>query len=188
LANKFHVDFIASILDAGKCGILCTALNAWNEASWMAQRLQQSRSDGSISAWAWDLAVPRLVIALHRYAAGQEDVSDLEPGVYQTIFEFWNNSAELQKALLNVADYHVENLKDKGAERFGEFARPPVDIFPAELIAIQRVREQLGLETPSIDHPLMKTPFASPPKDFRPEPDQLLKQVLEKVRTIIPDL
>lgn len=188
LQNKFRVSFLASILDAGQCGILCTALNAWNEASWMAQRLQQSRSDGSISAWGWDLAVPRLVIALHRYAAGQKDVSDLELGVYKTIFDRWNDSAELQKALLYVADYHVENLKDKGAQRFGEFARPPVDIFPAELVAIQRVRERLGLETPAIDHPLMKTPFANPPKDLRPEPDELLTQVLKKVRTIIPDL
>jgi hypothetical protein len=34
----------------------------------------------------------------------------------------------------------------------------------------------------------MKTPFANPPKDLRPQPDELLTQVLDKVRTIIPDL
>ncbi len=34
----------------------------------------------------------------------------------------------------------------------------------------------------------MKTPFANPPEDLRPKPDELLTQVLDKVRTIIPDL
>lgn len=187
LENKFRCSFTASIIDAGQCGIVCRALNASTEAAWMAQRLQQSRTDESITPWSWNHALPRLVIALHRMLAGQKDVSDLELGVYQSVFDHWEDQAGLQEALLNAADYHVQNLRDKGND-FAEFSRVPVDIVPAELIAIQRVREKLGLETPAIDHPLMKTPFADPPKDLRPEPDALLTQVLDKARTIIPDL
>jgi len=187
--NKIKADnFTPSIINAGQCGISCMALNAWTEAAWMAQRLQQSRADGSITPWSWPHAVPRLVIGLHRYLAGQKDVSDLELGIYKNIFEHWDDRAVLQQALLSAADYHVQNLRDKGSEDIAEFTHPPVDIFPAELVAIQRVREKLGLETPPIDHPLMKTPFADPPGDLRYESDELLNKVLEKVRTIIPDL
>jgi hypothetical protein len=189
LPNKFRADELsAPIIDAGQCGILCMALGAWTEADWMAHRLQQSRTDGSISPWTWYHAVPRLVIALQRLLAGQRDVSDLELGVYRNIFAQWDNQANLRQALLDAANYHVENLRDKSNADIAEFTHPPMDIVPAELIAIQRVREKLGLETPAIDHPLMETPFANPPSNLRPEPDELLSQVLDKVRTIIPDL
>jgi len=154
----------------------------------MAERLQQSRTDGSITPWSWYHAVPRLVIALHRHLAGRKEVSDLELGVYKSVFDQWDDQAGLQQALLGAANYHVANLRDKSNEDIAEFTHPPVDIFPAELIAIQRVRETLRLETPPIDHPLMKTPFANPPKDLHPEPDELLNQVLDRVRSIIPDL
>jgi len=183
LPNKFRADELsASIIDAGQCGILCMALGAWTEAEWMAHRLQQSRSDGSIGPWTWYHAVPRLVIALQRRLAGQRDVSDLELGVYKDVFDQWDNQANLRQALLDAANYHVENLRDKSNADIAEFTHPPVDIVPAELIAIQRVREKLGLETPSINHPLMQTPFADPPRSLSPEPDELLGQVLDKVR------
>jgi hypothetical protein len=187
--NKLKaLDFTASIIDAGQCGIACMALGAWTETEWMAHRLQQSRTDGSITPWTWYHAVPRLVIALQRFVEVRKDVGDLELAVYKDIFVHWNNRINLQQALLSAADYHVENLRDKSNAGIAEFTHPPVDIFPAELIAVQRVREKLGLKTPAIDHPLMNTPFASPPKDLRPEPDELLAEVLYNVRTIIPDL
>ena len=189
MANKrMAEDFTPTLLNAGKCGIVCMALSDWTEASWMAQRLDQSRSDGSIQPWSWKLAVPHLVIALDRYRTGRTDLNDLETGIYRSVFDSWNDSTGLAKALLDVADYHAANLKDEGNRRYGEFARPPIDIFPAELVAIHRVRESLGLETPAIDHPVVKTPFATPPRDLKPEPDDLLAKVLDKVRTIIPDL
>jgi hypothetical protein len=187
--NKVMAEnFTPSIINSGQCGILCMALDAWTEAEWMGRRLQQSRTDGSITPWTWYHAVPRLMIALQRLLAGQRDLGDLELGVYKDVFDHWDNPANLQQALLSVANYHVENLRDKSNADIAEFTHPPVDIVPAELIAIQRVREKLGLETPAIDHPLMETPFANPPRNLPPEPDELLSQVLDKVRTIIPDL
>lgn len=187
--NKIKArNFAPSILDAGKCGILCMSLNGWAEAEWMAQRLEQSRKDESLKPWTWDHAVPRLVIGLQRYLKGTKNLSDLELGVYEGVFANWEDQAGLKKALFQAADYHAANLEDKSDEDVAEFNAVPIDIMPAELISIQRVREKLGLETPSIDHPLMKTPFANPPRDLKFAPDDLLTKVVDKVRTIIPEL
>jgi hypothetical protein len=104
--NKIKADnFTPSIINAGQCGISCMALSAWTEAAWTAQRLQQSREDDSITPWSWPHAVPRLVIGLHRYLAGQKDVSDLELGIYKSIFDRWDERAGLLQALLSAADY-----------------------------------------------------------------------------------
>lgn len=187
--NKIKArNLTSSIINAGQCGVMCLALNAEAKSVWMAQRLQQSRVDGSIGPWEWPTATPRLAIALHRYLAGQKEVSDLESGIYKDVFEHWNNSGKLQEALLAAAEYHANNLRDRGDTYLAEFTHPPIDIFPAELVSIQRVREKLGLETPEIDHPLMKTPLANPPRDLKFAPDELLTKVIEKVGTIIPDL
>ncbi|HEX4263312.1 MAG TPA: hypothetical protein VH597_03150 [Verrucomicrobiae bacterium] len=186
--NKIKAsNFAPSILDAGKCGILCFSLNGWAEAGWMGRRLEQSREDESLTPWTWKHAVPRLVIALHRYLEGNKNLSDLELGAYEDIFGHWEDSDGLKKALLQAADYHAANLKDKGND-IAEFSGAPIDIMPAELVSIQRVREKLGLETPAIDHPLMKTPLANPPRDLKFTPDDLLTKVIDKVGTIIPDL
>jgi hypothetical protein len=189
MENKIKArNFAPSILDAGKCGVLCMSLNGWTEADWMARRLEQSRKDDSLKPWTWEQAVPRLVIALHRYLGGNKNLSDLELGVYENIFGHWDDQAGLKKALIQAADYHAENLEDKSDEDIAEFNAIPINIMPAELISIQRVREKLGLETPAIDHPLMKTPLANPPRDLNFKPDELLTKVIDKVRTIIPDL
>lgn len=188
LKNKFSACFTPTLSRIAECGLPCMALGSWEEADWLARRLFQSRSDGSIGPWEWPLAVPRLIIALHRYFEGRTDVDDLELGVYKSVFEHWDDPGKLQKTLLELADYHVDNIRGLTKTRVGEFGDSPVNIFPAELVAIRRVRERLGLETPAIDHPLMQTPFADPPRDIPLEPDDLLDRALAKVRTFIPDL
>ena len=187
--NKFLAGYhVPSILFAGVRGLMCMAIGTWEEADWMARRLSQGRSDGSIVGWDYSLSVPYLIIALHRYLEGRTDVGDLELGVYKSVFEHWDDMEGLKKTLLDLADYHVDNIRGLTKTRVGEFSGPPVDIFPAEMVAIRRVRERLGLETPAIDHPLMQTPFADPPRDILSESDDLLDRALAKVRTIIPDL
>jgi hypothetical protein len=41
------------------------------------------------------------------------------------------------------------------------FASPPFSLVPYEILAIYKLRAQQGLETPEIDHPLMKLSTAS---------------------------
>lgn len=128
--NKRKVeDITASIVDSGHCGVLCFALNATADAEWMAQRLQQSRTDESIAPWSWPHTVPRLVIALQRYLGGQTSVGDLELGGYKAVFANWDRPEGLQRALLDAADYHVQHLEDRDGDDIAEFSRPPVDSF-----------------------------------------------------------
>ena len=60
------------------------------------------------------------------------------------------------------------------------------NLFPLEILAIQRIRREQGLPTPEIDHPLMQTPLAHPPEVMPHVEDELLNQVIAKVRKELP--
>ncbi len=87
-------------------------------------------------------------------------------GVYAPIFEHWKDEEFLRPALIRICDYHCENMRDV-AKRIAEFHDPPFDLIPWEILAIRQVRQQQGLSTPEIDHPLAAPVFMNPPA---PEP------------------
>ncbi len=104
------------------------------------------------------------------------DVASTDYGPYASIIAHWDNASALQDALLRACDYHCQNMIDKGGEE--EFDIPPFDLYPIEILAIYRVRERLGLTTPTIDHPLLSTPLASvAARDVMPVDDAIIPRV-----------
>jgi len=71
--------------------------------------------------------------------------------------------AEKLLPILNAAcDVHVERIwrGEEGTESQYEFNSPFLAVYPAEILAVLRLRDSLGLANPVMDHPLMQTPYA----------------------------
>lgn len=81
-------------------------------------------------------------------------------GPYKGVVESWQKPQDLAAAVATVCDYHCRNMDDRGGDWNPEFKNVPFDLLPFEAHAIRAVREQLGLETPPMDHPLLKLPMA----------------------------
>ena len=86
-------------------------------------------------------------------------------GVYGTVFAAWDDPAKLTGALDVACDYHMMRTGDDH-----EFSWPPFETLAAEILAILRIRQELGLETPRIDHQLLDAPWHNFPNAYRLRP------------------
>lgn len=99
---------------------------------------------------------------------------------------------KLAPILVAACDTHVQRIaltsREIDSGNF-EFGSPFEAVYPAEILAILNLRRSLGLPNPSIDHPLMKTPYASLtcPPGMRFEPDELLMRFLAAACKHDPD-
>jgi len=78
------------------------------------------------------------------------DIPAASLGVYENIFKNWNDLSELGTALIAACDYHLGRIEEIGDE-IPEFCDYPYRIFPAEIIAVLRVRQSLHLGIPEIN-------------------------------------
>jgi hypothetical protein len=62
-----------------------------------------------------------------------------------------------------------------------EFSGFPESVFPAEILAVYRVRQDLGLPTPKVRHPLLETPLGRVPSPLPRVPDDVLDRVITAV-------
>ncbi len=121
------------------------------------------------------------VCELYTRCAGTDGFPD-DFGPYEGILAAWSNTAQMADAIHALCDYHVKQIKADG-----EFEHNPHDIFPSEILALYRVREKLGLETPWVNHPLLDTPFTQVPEKITYEPDPLVVQAMDLVTKLLPE-
>ncbi len=69
-----------------------------------------------------------------------------------------------------------------------DFALWPHNVFPAEILAIRRVRREQGLDWPSVPHALLNTAFAAPPFPLPPPKSDLLIRITSKMRSCLPEV
>jgi hypothetical protein len=102
---------------------------------------------------------------------------------YSALAKHWRHpEAELLvPVLLAVCDEHTRRSvrgKPYGDQcDFEYFARTPV-----EILLVLKLREELGLPNPKLDHPLMNTPLGVLPKEIPFEFDELLAPVVKRMR------
>lgn len=159
-------------------------------ADWLGNRLITSNNTSDKKVIAWDMA-PFYPFAVKLFANWRgvpldftaKNVSPL--GIYQELLDAWHDEEGFATVLRACCDYHVAHafFDPKG---YVEFCNPLYTVFPFEILAIQRVRREQGLPTPKIDHPLMLTPLAHPPEVMPKVEDELLDQVIAKVRKELP--
>lgn len=106
-------------------------------------------------------------------------------GVYQEVLDDWDNDKRLKELFPKILDHHWELTELTGKEP-ASFDRAPYSVMPVEIFAIRRIRNEMGLEMPEFDHPLMQTPLATPPARLPEFRDDLLDQVIARARKELP--
>lgn len=110
----------------------------------------------------------------------RDDVPDPLKG-YQGLFDAWNDPEAFAAAVHAVCDLHVAETTDK-KNPYAAFVFPPYDIFPTEILALFRVRRELGLSVPVVEHPWLETALCEIPPPLPTEPDSFLSRVIDFVR------
>jgi hypothetical protein len=102
---------------------------------------------------------------------------------YNALAKHWRHpeAEALVPLLLSVCDEHTRRSvsgKPYGDQcDFEYFARTPV-----EILLVFKLRQELGLPNPKLDHPLMNTPLGALPKEIPFEYDELLAPVVKRMR------
>lgn len=111
-----------------------------------------------------------------------DEVERLTLGPYQEIVDCWEDEGErFAEALKTIADYHARNIDNShNLDLLLPFDHPLISLAPWEIRAIYKLRAEEGLQTPEIDHPLMKLPTASlEPRTVEPVDDPIFDQLNE---------
>jgi hypothetical protein len=100
-------------------------------------------------------------------------------GVYQAIFDGWHDDEQFAAAVREACDYHCAR---RVANDHSIFFRPPLGLFPADILCVQKIRRELVGSCPVVSHPLLDQPGAQVPESIPDLPDDLLPRVIERVR------
>lgn len=88
-------------------------------------------------------------------------IESMNLGIYQKVIDNWTDEQRLVGVLEEVCQYHLTNSEDKGGAWDPEFKNPPFDLLPLEIIAIFKVRQQIGLISPAVTSPLLSVETAA---------------------------
>ena len=154
-------------------------------ADWLGRRMVEScqHRDTNFVWWEKRRLAPFVGELYARWRKKPLDFApDVALGVYGKVLDAWDSPKDFAKALLDACDFHVQQARGED----GEFCHMPYDLAPFEILAVQRVRRDLGLPTPEIDHPLLQTPLARPPEQPPEFHDELLDKIIAKARAELP--
>ena len=106
---------------------------------------------------------------------------------YDALLDARKSGTAVAAALTAACDYHCGHCdaKDDHAFSWGFI----YETFPAEILAVQRVRKELKLPCPAVEHPLFDNPMARIPCPLpKRKKDKLLDRVVARCRKVLPDL
>ena len=166
---------------------LAITTQAHDEAHWLGERMRKGLEDGAFGKMDYE-CLAAFLLTLHLRSQGETDalvvpaVDGLE--AYAGVFENWNDGKGLAEAIYNVAEYHLDHACDSD-EHDIEFTMPPFIHVPVEVIALEKIRAGLGLETPRIEHELFSTVFCNPPEVIEDLEDPFLDKVVDVLKKVI---
>ena len=163
-------------------------------ARWFGQNLRRWRRELG-RAWEPD-RVENFALWLFTRWSGDSPPPEEQPlalGAYEALATAWESGGEpLRAAISDACDWRMEHtLADDPEDETFEwgFDEPPYILYPAEILALERVRRSQGLDTPRPDHALLRTPAAHLPQFPLPLPDDsLIDRVVAAVRKVYPGL
>ena len=100
-------------------------------------------------------------------------------GPYQSVLDHWDKQEDFVDAMRAICDYHCEQMELRSAHHaWAPFDAEPFDLVPYEILAIYKLRAEQGLDTPEIDHPLLKLPTASrEPRELTKIDDPIFERI-----------
>ncbi|WAW97318.1 hypothetical protein LGM68_11150 [Xanthomonas citri pv. malvacearum] len=108
---------------------------------------------------------------------------------YQAVLDQWRSTdaAVFQTAMQAALDWHITRSKDSTERNTYEFDESFNGVYPAELLAVQALRQRDGLPHFDTGHLLIDTPWAILSKLPECPPHPLAMAVEERVRRDYPD-
>jgi hypothetical protein len=85
-----------------------------------------------------------------------ELLSDVDYRAYHSIIKAWDDPYLLESSITEACEYHCQRMFD--SDDYPEFSHMPYAFVPVEILVIYKIRDELGLETPKVHHPLLATP------------------------------
>ena len=129
------------------------------------------------------------------------DWQDIETGfeperypapLFDQLLQCWREPDENQlvELLLAICDQHTHECFERSSciSKQKDFALDPFFGWPIEIHMLFRLREDIGLENPELDHPLMQTGLAPYLPEVPVVTDDLLNRVTEKACKEYPEL
>ena len=169
-----------------RCLAQAIALRNDKIADWCRQAIvsEMRESNGFLSDWRFSPFHPFMAWLYWTWYMGglpmnEARLRDLR--VYRAIVKGWTDDSAFRKALVRACDYHCAR-SDPDVDENGEFWQRTLNVFPAEILAIMRVRREILGSDVTISHPLMDSPVASVPDDIPRLTEPLLRRVAERVR------
>lgn len=148
------------------CGLAHAIVSPHQDyVDWLAKRMLKSIDDNAFLTWEYSSFG---VFMLHLWALhsgstlpniDRPNVAKL--GVYKKVIDAWSDDKQLAEGISELCDYHLEQTRE--SLPLPEFIHIPYYLFPVEVLAIARIRSNLGLPMPVISHPLLSTPLAIAP-------------------------
>ena len=111
-------------------------------------------------------------------------------GPYEQLLASWRSDdpGSLVSGVIAAANYHVARSREHTNDVTFEFADEFFQLYPAEILAVYRLREQAGLANPEVGHPLFATPLGRLQPIVPPKSDPLLDGVLRRAKEQLPTL
>jgi hypothetical protein len=103
---------------------------------------------------------------------------------YRGVWTHWDSVDDLSKECVKLCETHLELATVDDEAWIGQFGIPPCEVYPVEILALQRVRKKLGLPVPTCDHDLMKSPLTEAPVEPPKLTDDLATRVRERLRKV----
>jgi hypothetical protein len=110
---------------------------------------------------------------------------------FEAIISSWNDEDRFQIGVLDLVKLHAQksaNWTKEDSEFVFGLQTGPYRELPVEIIFLLRVRRDLGLHVPDIDHPIMKSPISVPPFGASSPFEKNLWDAYERCRQLIPGL
>ena len=175
---------------------LCLAhlmANGWTSpARWLGNRLTCGFSvRRTPNGWPGTPFEPFMACLYQKWQGIPEDEwvptgVDLE--VYEPVLASLEaDDKSFNAALAGVCNYHVERIGDPEELGYPEFHHPVYNVFPAEILAIQRIRAWLGRSIPPFQHRILNNPLAHPPANMPSGEDELWIGAVAKAKSLWPD-
>ncbi|WP_254618320.1 hypothetical protein [Vibrio metschnikovii] len=107
-------------------------------------------------------------------------------GVYAEVLAHWDTKdvEKVQALVTGMANFHMAMAKsNKNDNETNDFFESEFWFFPYEILTWLRIREEMGLPNPeTFEHPLMQQPLAAMPPATPFPKDELLEQVVAKLK------
>jgi len=163
----------------------------WKEAHLVARRLYEHNHPEEWWGLQNNTPFQGFTLKLIAVLAGEapsvtpEQAKRFSLGVYQGMFDAWDDLGALRFAIEKALDWHQREQE----KAYNELESLPINIIPMEILAFVRVREKFGLETILPKHDLLDNPMVqNMPRDLPVIEDEILRKAVAIAQEEYPEI